>query len=177
MIVLSWFLVSNILCYRGAMTSVPAKGSRSVLKAFVIFCLVLFAAGFAWAHGGWFALFSFFFLVPGYFFLAAILCGIEQILMKKRPAFVPNDRIRIPFVAIIALLALQNVVTPVLTDSSSSSGYWSIVSGFQQVSERSAAYNFASMYYLSTNLVIIIAFTVFMVLVIKDVLKKSQSSK
>lgn len=132
----------------------------------------LVLAGFAWAHGGWFALFSFFFLVPGYFILAAILCGIEQFLMKKHASFVPNDRIRIPFVIIVVLLFAQNVVTPVLTDSKASSGYWSIISGFQDVSERSAAYNFASFYFLLTDLIIIIAFFVFMVFVIKDILKQ-----
>jgi hypothetical protein len=146
-----------------------AAGSRSVLKAFSVFVGALLLAGFAWAHGGWYAIFSFLFFVPAYFLVAAVLCGIQQYLMHKHPSFVPADRIRIPFVVIAVTLALQNLITPVLTDNKSSTGYWSLLSGFRRAAESLVTYKLAAGFYLLSNLVIMTGFFVFLVFVISDI--------
>jgi hypothetical protein len=73
----------------------------------------------------------------------------------------------------VVALASQLLLTPVLTDNTSSIGYWSILTGFKQASEQSTMYNVAGGFYLLSNLVIMIALVVFLIFVIKDIARRN----
>lgn len=156
------------------MNDVSAPGSRSVLKAYVLFVAALFVAVYAWWHGGWIGLFSIFILAPLYFAAVSILCGTEQYLMRKYPQFVPADKIRIPFVIIVVMLAAQVLITPALADGPETEIYWSIFTGLQRSTGQPQVFNFAVGFYLTSNLLILAALVIFLVFVIQDFLRRKK---